>query len=289
MTQQELVSIVSEKIQASVESTTDLMIIILSILSEELIENGEVFIDDFGVLKTQKRSEYVSLNSKTGERLLMPPAIEIVFESYLNVSAKTDTAYTDANNDNIEKINYTSKVLLFEPDLLLKNSVNSAFVNFEPTVLNEGVELSGLKIISDIQEVSETSTLEDYTNHVDKLSFITSGDSEVIQVSEEANSSEIPHTLEEPISTDILLTSDVPHTSNFPVDHGPTYESKTEIVIPEHITSQVNVKTHHTNDAAPPIKQHSSNSRIWMPIMGGVAITLAALFFFNGTTQKKCK
>ncbi|MBF6597801.1 MAG: HU family DNA-binding protein [Fermentimonas sp.] len=262
MTQQELISIVAEKIQASVESATDLMNIILSILSEELIENGIVFIDDFGVFKTQKRSEYLSLNSKTGERLLMPPAIEIVFEPFLNVSAKTDTVtantttYTstdnsNADNDNIVKINYSSKVLLFEPDFSLKNSVNSAFINFEPTVLNEGVELSGIEVISDAQ-----------------------------------------------------LTPILPENQN-PID-----ESETESAIPEQIDLQEKVMMHHTlnaappsidtappsldaaplvTDTAPPIKQSSSNNRIWMPIMGGVAITLAALFFFNGTTQKKCK
>ena len=42
-------------------------------------------------------------------------------------------------------------------------------------------------------------------------------------------------------------------------------------------------------DTAPPIKQRSSNSRIWVPLIGGVAIILAALFFFNGTTEKKGK
>ena len=100
MTQQELLGIVAEKIQSSVEKATDVLEVILNILSEEIVENGAVYIDGFGVIKTQKRSEYVSLNSKTGERLLMPPSIEIVFEPFLNVSIEAesedaDTAKTD--------------------------------------------------------------------------------------------------------------------------------------------------------------------------------------------------
>jgi nucleoid DNA-binding protein len=291
MTQQELIGIVAEKIQTSVEKTTDVLEVILSILSEELVENGAVYIDDFGVFKTQKRSEYVSLNSKTGERLLMPPSIEIVFESILN---DADTATVDGNTavaadktvatadnnvyvydnvavDNNVNRNDNSEVLFFEPDLSLRNSINSAFINFEATVLNEGVELPGIEVISDAQ-----------------------------------------------------LSSDTPLSSEVSVVHEPTDESDAQFTIAEKIASQEDVKTHHTIkesppvidatpqvikvaptvivttppvidaapptlDAVPPIKQRSSNSRIWVPIMGGVAITLAALFFFNGTTQKKGK
>lgn len=259
MTQQELLGIVAEKIQSSVDKTTDILEVISSILSEELVQNGTVYIDDFGVFKTQKRAEYVSLNSETGEKTLMPPAIEVVFEPYLNVSIEAEIDYADSTNtnsdsDKIVEGDNSYNVLLFEPDLSLKNSVNSAFVNFEPTVLNEGVELIGIDVISDAKEMLETSTLEDVSVQEGKLSPI------------------------------------------IPATHSITDESEVENVIPEQIVLQEDVRDHHsineappTIDSAPSIKQRFSNSRIWVPIMGGVAITLAALFFFNGTTQKKCK
>ena len=305
MTQQEFLGIVAEKIQSSVEKASEVLEVILSILSEEIVENGAVYIDGFGAFKTQKKPEYVSLNSITGERLLMPPSIEIVFEPFLNESidaeledddtAKTDTAYTktdtaytktdtantttdaantttytstdntNENNYNIVNRYYNSKALFFEPDVSLRNSINSAFINFEPTVVNEGVVFSGLEVISDAQ-----------------------------------------------------LSSDVS------VYHEPTVESVSQFTIAEQIASQEDVKTHHTIqefppvigavppvidasspafdaappvidatspvfDAAPPVKQRSNNNRIWMPIMGCVAITLAALFFFNGTAKKEGK
>ena len=281
MTQQELLGIVAEKIQSSVEKATDVLEVILNILSEEIVENGAVYIEGFGAFKTQKRSEYVTLNSKTGERLLMPPAIEIIFEPYLNVSIEAElddadaatttnaTADTNANNDNFVKRDYSSKVLFFEPDVSLRNSVNSAFINFEPTVLNEGVELSGLEVISDAPVSSKD------------LNF-----------------------------ADTQLAPNAPISSILPENQNPIDESETESAIPEQVDLQEKVMMHHTvntappsldtappfldtapsaPDTAPPIKQRSSNSRFWVPIIGGVAITLAALFFFNGTTEKRIK
>ena len=300
MTQQELLGIVAEKIQSSVEKATDVMEVILNILSDEIVENGAVYIDGFGVIKTQKRSEYVSLNSKTGERLLMPPSIEIVFEPFLNVSieaesedadtAKTDTTNTttytstdktNANNDNNVKRDYSSKILFFEPDVSLRNSVNSAFINFEPTVLNEGVELSGLEVISDAPISSED------TNSLDP-----------------SLASNAPLTLDTPLATNAPISSILTENQNA------TDVSEAESAIAEQVDLQEKVMMHHTvnvappaidtaptsldtaptvPDTAPPIKQCSSNSRIWVPLIGGVAIILAALFFFNGTTEKKGK
>ena len=225
----------------------------------------------------------------------MPPAIEIIFEPYLNVSIEAElddadaatttnaTADTNANNDNFVKRDYSSKVLFFEPDVSLRNSVNSAFINFEPTVLNEGVELSGLEVISDAPVSSKD------------LNF-----------------------------ADTQLAPNAPISSILPENQNPIDESETESAIPEQVDLQEKVMMHHTvntappsldtappsldtappsldtappfldtapsaPDTAPPIKQRSSNSRIWVPIIGGVAITLAALFFFNGTTEKRIK
>lgn len=282
MTQQELLGIVAEKIQSSVEKTTDILEVILIILSEELVQNGAVYIDDFGVFKTQKRSEYVSLNSETGERILIPPAVEIVFEPSLNVSieaeqydADTTNTNADSDSDNIVKEDNSSKVLFFEPDLSLRNSVNSAFVNFEPTVLNEGIELTGIEVISDVKEMLETSTLEDVSGQEDELGSVDS------------DASETP--------SDAVYNKEA-LSPNGPSDHDSTEGQEVECIMPKQIVMQEDERAHHTVngvqsiiDSAPPIKQRFSNSRIWVPIMGGVAITLAALFFFNGTTQNRGK
>src|SRR5690554_6367197 len=100
--------------------------IILSVLSEELSENGVVHIDDFGVFKTQQRSRYISLNSKTGERLLMPPSVEIFFESNLTGSMKEELDESDNDVPFEDDSDENFQVSLFEPELSLKNRINSA-------------------------------------------------------------------------------------------------------------------------------------------------------------------
>ena len=55
------------------------------------------------------------------------------------------------------------------------------------------------------------------------------------------------------------------------------------------VLSKDEVKLHVTFKESPPLKPQTNNNRNWLPIMGGVAITLAALFFFNGITQNRGK
>lgn len=233
MTQQELIAIVAEKIQTSVVRTTDVLEVILGIISEELSEKGFVHIENFGVFKTEKRSEFISLNSMTGERLLMPPQIDLVFESDLSDFSQINIREVDIEvQDDV-----STKVLDFEPDLSLKNSINSAFINFEPTQLNKGVELPGIAVVSDNSELLENSTLDKDTD------------------------------------SNTISTADISSNDEISLDS----------------VSKDEVKLHVAFKESPPLKPQTNNNRIWMPIMGGVAITLAALFFFNGTSDKKSK
>ena len=201
MTQQELLGKISEKIQTPLEKTNNVLDVILSVITEELLENGLVSIDEFGVFKTQKISEYISLNSKTGERLLMPLSVEIIFEPLLTDSVENESA----DSDNPENANQISESLSFEPELSLKKRVNGAFVNFQPTLLNEGVELKGIAVISDA-EIEE-----------------------------------------------------------------------------EKVESQITIED------TPPLKKRSSKSRSWVPVIGGVAIFVVALFFFIGKAERDSK
>ena len=47
MTQQELLGKISEKIQTPLEKTNNVLDVILSVITEELLENGLVSIDEF--------------------------------------------------------------------------------------------------------------------------------------------------------------------------------------------------------------------------------------------------
>ncbi len=248
MTQKELSDIIAEKIQISVERTNYVLDIILSVLSEELSENGIVHIDEFGVFKTQKRSEYISLNSKTGERLLMPPLVEILFESNLTGSMKEELDDSDNVVQVEDDTDENSEVLLFEPEISLKNRINSAFINFVPTVLNEGVELAGISVISEADLKQDDSIIDEAT-----------------------------------------VAPAVDNVPELPTDSIIVDESDIDVEKPIKITLQEDEKTHFTTKETPPIKQRTNKSRILVPIVGGVAITLAALFFFSGTTKKRNK
>ena len=248
MTQKELSDIIAEKIQISVERTNYVLDIILSVLSEELSENGIVHIDEFGVFKTQKRSEYISLNSKTGERLLMPPSVEILFESNLTGSMKEELDDSDNVVQVEDDTDENSEVLLFEPEISLKNRINSAFINFVPTVLNEGVELAGISVISEADLKQDDSIIDEAT-----------------------------------------VAPAVDNVPELPTDSIIVDESDIDVEKPIKIALQEDEKTHFTTKETPPIKQRTIKSRILVPIVGGVAITLAALFFFSGTTKKRNK
>lgn len=272
MTQLELLGIVTEKIQTSVEIASDVLEVILNVISEELSETGTVYIDDFGVFKTQMRSEYISLNNKTGEQFLMPPEIEITFESLLNYPAEAsfDEAVSDTQGD------LNSYGLLFEPNLTLRNSVNSAFINFTPTLLNEGVELSGIELITDAQEVFEISTIEDVPAQ------------EYFPVEEDVPAEEDTLDSITPVTYEVISDPNVPLDAELAVDPNHKGGPEIESVKQEQITSQKDAKVFTTIKGAPPIKQRNNN-KILVPLVGGVAITLAALFFFNSTSKRRSK
>ena len=272
MTQLELLGIVTEKIQTSVEIASDVLEVILKVISEELLETGTVYIDDFGVFKTQMRSEYISLNNKTGEQFLMPPEIEITFESLLNYPGEAN--FDEAVSDTQEDLN--SYGLLFEPDLILRNSVNSVFINFTPTLLNDGVELSGIELITDAQEVFEISTIEDVPAQ------------EYFPVEEDVPAEEDTLDSKTPVTYEIISDPNVPLAAELAVDPNHKGGPEIESVKQEQITSQKDAKVFTTIKGAPPIKQRNNN-KILVPLVGGVAITLAALFFFNATSKRSSK
>lgn len=284
MTLQELISIVAEQIQISEDRTTEVVDVIIKAISDDLLEDGLVVIEGFGAFKTQKRAEYILLNSTTGERMLMPPEIEIVFESYLSQSLAQWSDMDSGDNHLTAEVENKPLAMLFEPDASLRNSINSAFINFEPTLLNEGVEIPGIKVISDAPEEEETDVAEDAVALVNPTVSESPIIPELNVVSETPvipeNAEFVSDTTEAPETVDVPDTVDV---SENQID--PETEIASETPSPEN----KELKVHQSVIKNPPKKQRNNNRRIWVPVMGGVAITLAALFFFNGTANSRRK
>ena len=259
MTKRKILDVLNNQISNSELNESEVLDVILNVISEELIEKGVVSIEEFGVFKTQKRNEYISLNSKTGDRYLMPPAIEIVFESYLydfELFEKTvnRTEYFNENDNHVfnenevESDDYAKRfTLTFEPDTLLINGVNSAFVNFEPTLLNEGVDLPGLLIVSDDPEIPDD--IEELGEH------------------------EVPDELK---AHSISKDAETSGFDGFEVNQA-------DVIIPP--TTKHDILYPHKR--SPHFKR--SSLRVLIPVIGGIAIAMTALFFFDAIANKRDK
>lgn len=122
MTQKDLIARLSERLEWTETNVTKILEALIDTVIEELKAGNRLDIDDFGLFQTKKYSEYIFVDSDTNERYLMPPSLEIIFETYYH---NTDIFY-------------------FIPDETLEKDINSSFSLFEPTLINEGVELTGI-------------------------------------------------------------------------------------------------------------------------------------------------
>ena len=216
MTQKEFIEKLAAKLQWDESKTSEALEVISNILAGQLSENNEVSIENFGVFNTHKNQEYILVDSETKERFLMPPEVVVSFEPFVNESSSSEL---------ISRIS-------FEIDDSLKSTINSAFHNFEPTLINEGVEFSGVEIFS----------TEDPGDEVEDLS--TEGFTEI----EETD-----------VKEEFLIDDPEPH----PIPD----------MQPERSTR--------------PKPRSRKSSRVLVPVLGGVVIIMATLFFFNGVASRK--
>lgn len=224
MTHEDLIQRLAQQLDWSDGTTTEALDAMISVLKAELTANNPVDLDDFGKFSTPKQPEYILTDREANERYLMPPAVEVLFES--------------------------SDDLFFIPEDSLNESVNSAFSHFEPTLIHEGVEFPGVEevIAGEDEEMEEEA---------EKAAEETTGtEKEAENTEEEATGSGVAET--EPEITETA--------------------KENETIIGEMIRE---VKTYR--DYGPHRKKTKQKklSPLWIPIAGGVAIALAALFFFR--------
>ena len=206
MTHEEFIAEVTRRLGWPEERTSGIVGTIIDVVSAELKMNNPVIIDHFGTLKTDIQPEYILVNPETKERHLMPPAVEIIF----------DGLPSENGEDSLANVGFT-------PDEALYNEVNSAFSQFEPTLLNEGVQFSGISEIVDGGQEEELKVEEPFVS--DKP-----GEKELIPQMQ---------------SADVELSP-------------PRYRSHRKM------------------------RHNKKIPSVWIPIAGGVAIVVAALFFFKG-------
>lgn len=61
--------------------TSNILDTVVDIINEKLSENAQIFIPNFGVFQTQKKTEHISVDRDTQQRYLIPPKIVATFKS----------------------------------------------------------------------------------------------------------------------------------------------------------------------------------------------------------------
>ncbi len=245
MTNEDLIAKLAQRLEWTETAVSQSLDAVISALKAELAENNPVIIDGFGKFSTHKQSEYILRDRETNERYLMPPAVEVVFES---LTEKTEEESSTFN-------------LFFTPDEVLNKSVNSPFTNFEPTLLNEGVEFPGIQevIAGEDEEVEPGKPGEVETAEISEETR-TSAPTEISDESAEILPDEV--SASESLDFPEIIPAGkpvTPHISDTPCVRDDRYRR------PDHKRTK-----------------RKKTSAVWIPIMGGVAIALAGLFFFRG-------
>lgn len=80
MTHDETTSILANRLDWTETKVNELMQATAEVMGEYLSEPGTLTLPGVGRLISRKQREYILLNPETGERTLMPPAVELEFK-----------------------------------------------------------------------------------------------------------------------------------------------------------------------------------------------------------------
>lgn len=134
MTHEDLISHLAQQLGWSNDSVSAFIDTMMNVLKSELNDNQTVLIDDFGKFVVRNYPEYILKDGETNEKYLMPPVLEVDFES---------------------------ENFYFTPEDSLNESINSVFSLFEPVRINDGADFPDLEevlareIDVDVQEGKE--------------------------------------------------------------------------------------------------------------------------------------
>ncbi len=81
MTHEELITELSRRLDWPEIKVAELLEAAVEVMNEKLMENNSLSLPELGEFITRRRTEYISMNPETGERWLMPPSVELIFEA----------------------------------------------------------------------------------------------------------------------------------------------------------------------------------------------------------------
>jgi len=162
----------------------------------------------------------------------------------------------------------------FTPSESLQKSVNSYFAHFEPTLLNEGVTFSELPVVTLGEEKKD-----DFSDNI-VMRAITTPTIEPLQ--------EEPVTEEDPIVEEASLSADPTEAFEPPaaaVPEPPRESAPNPLA--ESLQHMPDSSGHRPIERRRRDKTARRSSSIWIPIIGGVAIVIAGLFFLHRDDTEK--
>ncbi|MDO5664679.1 MAG: HU family DNA-binding protein [Bacteroidia bacterium] len=312
MTHKELISEMAQHLDFTQSKVSDLLDATVNVFNEKLSENTQISIQNFGVFETRKKSELISVNPQTKQRYLVPPSIVVIFKSTSSIKEQLKTVEgdgkivafpdlidlltkradisnsesevflkslfdtitetlskdamvkikdfgtfklapiqaresTDVNSDEEIEISVRNR-LSFSPAAALKELVNKPFSHFETILLNEGITFEGVEEEIEVEENEEDEIVS--KSIIKELLSAT----EIMEESDFLKKIELIAKEESAISEEVELplVEERANQEVFYLDKTPFTKSEKRSKIPP----------------------------VWIPILGGVAIALASLFFF---------
>lgn len=285
MTREDLISYLSEHLVWPESDTTKAVEAFLDTIVEELMAGNRVDIGGFGLFQARKHSEYILVDGETNERYLMPPSLEIIFEAAMVTS------------DHVS----AQDVMLFFPDESLEKEANSPFALFEPTLINEEVQFPGiLEVYADERKDENTEMQQAVIEEEPEKAPEEKPENEGVRTSE----AEIPRAVipeaeipEEEVPGAEILEEEVPEAE---IPEAEILGAEIpgakilEVEVPEAVSTgkpkkdtEKSIENEPVPKAAVSVKKRKKRSSIWMPVIGGVAIALAVLFFSRPREPKK--
>ena len=95
MTHKELIAEMAQRLCFTQSKVSDLLDAMVCELNEKLSENTQIFIPNFGVFETRKRSERISVNPQTQQRFLVPPSVVAIFKPASDIKEQLKTVEDD--------------------------------------------------------------------------------------------------------------------------------------------------------------------------------------------------
>ncbi len=256
MTHRELIAEMARRLGLSPSKVSDLLDATVCELNKKLSENTRIIIPHFGVFETRKRSEHISVNPQTQQRYLVPPSIVVTFKPASGIKEQLETVLPNVSGTESEA--FLKALFELIPETLSEDETvkieNFGTFKLVPLQARESVDVnSGEKI-----EVPAHN----------RLSFFPAA------------------ALKE------LVNKPFSHFESILLNEGVVFEGVEEVVEEEEGKTELTeekpaVKTEPYPEVFRPDRTASANARkrskippVWIPVLGGVAIALAGLFFF---------